>query len=61
MHFAAPCKDCQKRRPGCHDSCIEYLTAKAVYDSEKQQARKRKAVECQYQAYVSTKNGAPMR
>lgn len=25
------CKDCEKRHPGCHDHCDEYLDAKTKY------------------------------
>ena len=28
-----PCKDCEKRKPGCHSICEKYLKAKEKSDS----------------------------
>lgn len=35
-----PCKDCQKRQPGCQDHCEEYKSAKAVNEARKEKERK---------------------
>jgi hypothetical protein len=31
-----PCKDCKKRKPGCHDVCSEYLSFKSRHDKERE-------------------------
>ena len=40
------CKSCvaPKRYPGCHSHCPEYRAEKAVYEAEKAEAEKRKAI-----------------
>lgn len=46
------CKDCvpPKRRPGCHDHCDIYQTAKAKHDKEKAEAYKKRKAEYDYMA-----------
>lgn len=34
-----PCKGCKKREAGCHSRCVEYKTAKADYEKEKEDER----------------------
>ena len=38
------CCNCSKRFPGCHDSCRLYLTAKKMYELEKEGIRKQKSL-----------------
>lgn len=38
--LTAPCKGCQKRRPGCHDQCSDYLEFKAVVSQKNEYLRK---------------------
>lgn len=38
----APCKDCERRHPGCHGECPEYGEWKRLHDEE--QARRREAL-----------------
>lgn len=37
-----PCKDCEKRYPGCHGTCPEYLAVKKQHDERKAIADKEK-------------------
>ena len=36
----APCKGCQRKRPGCHDGCGDYLEFKAVVSQKNEYLRK---------------------
>ena len=38
------CCNCSKRFPGCHGSCRLYLTAKKMYELEKEGIRKQKSL-----------------
>lgn len=38
-----PCKNCTRREVGCHGSCVEYKTAKANYEKEKENERAEEA------------------
>ena len=41
------CKDCiaPKRYPGCHGSCPEYIKEKEIHDKEREELRKKKALQ----------------
>ena len=34
-----PCRNCQKRETGCHDSCKEYKEVKAEHDKQAAEMR----------------------
>lgn len=51
-----PCTpDCEKRNPGCHDRCKEYLDAKAENDRINQE-RKRQRAEQEYHMKTALDN-----
>lgn len=31
------CKNCQKKQPGCHSSCSDYIIEKAFHEAEKEE------------------------
>jgi len=33
--IVAPCMGCEKREPGCHGKCEDYLAFKAAHEAEK--------------------------
>ncbi len=35
MYIPAPCKDCEKRKIGCHSSCDDYLKFREWLDDVK--------------------------
>jgi hypothetical protein len=39
------CKGCEKRVPGCHDSCDKYKAEKAAYQARKEKERKRSVLD----------------
>lgn len=39
------CKGCEKRAPGCHSKCPDYLTEKAEHDRLKAVADKRRDIQ----------------
>lgn len=51
-----PCTpDCERRKPGCHDRCKEYLDAKAG-DEKIREARIREYAEAEYHMQSAAKN-----
>lgn len=39
---SAPCKDCNRRGPGCHASCGDYLEWKNEHGAETENVRRQK-------------------
>ena len=48
-----PCKGCETRHGGCHATCEKYKTAKAVYEAEKAERDKMKAVQNRLNEYTA--------
>lgn len=51
MVMKSPCKDCEKRFPGCHDTCEGYKKAKAEYmeaTHKRWEAKRKENVVAQY-------------
>ena len=44
MGYEFTCHGCQMRYPGCHGSCEIYKQEKALYEEQKAQADKQKAI-----------------
>lgn len=42
QNYEFPCKDCEKRYPGCHGTCPEYQKTKKEHDERKAIADKDK-------------------
>ena len=38
--LVAPCMGCQRKRPGCHDGCSDYLEFKEVISKKNEYLRK---------------------
>lgn len=57
------CKDCEKRYPGCHDYCEDYLDEKEQDEKLKAKIRKEKQAEDDYYAawYSNRKKMRKMR
>lgn len=51
MNSIGTCRNCDKRKPGCHDTCEKYLSAKARYDEKKEIERDIKCKEGRADAY----------
>ena len=42
MPIIAPCKDCEKRHPGCHDHCEKFISWKAKSEERRSGIQKEK-------------------
>lgn len=42
MSKLTPCKNCDKRTPGCHDRCSEYISWSIFHENEKESIRAEK-------------------
>ena len=51
MKIISCCKDCQRRKVGCHSSCEEYIKEKAAAEEN----RKKKVLAKEFDAYCSCK------
>lgn len=56
-----PCKGCEKRQPGCHDSCEEYKRHKEKNDERKAKEKARRAEEHALTEYSIKRNFAAAR
>lgn len=43
--YITVCKDCTRRRLGCHGNCEDYIKEKSEHEKEREYIRSRKAVD----------------
>lgn len=36
VNLRPPCKDCERRDPGCHDKCPDYISYKVKFETNKE-------------------------
>lgn len=46
------CRICEKREPGCHGKCEDYITAKTKHDEFKKELFRRRSHEYDYESRV---------
>ena len=52
MNFTC-CFNCENRAPGCHESCGDYLQAKASYEKDRDAMKKERDKRIESRAYIN--------